>query len=88
MTSVTRWTVEVFVGEDDRRTYAEAALRDDIGNRLLGRGHATRHPADLGVPEIGDEIAVARALIDLGQRLLKTAAGDLQTVTQERVVSY
>jgi hypothetical protein len=36
------------------------------------------------VPEIGDELAVARALSDLGHRLLVTTAGDIQQVTGER----
>jgi hypothetical protein len=34
------------------------------------------------VPEIGDEIAVARALSDLGHRLLDAAAGDLEQVNR------
>jgi hypothetical protein len=83
--STSRWTVEVFVGEEDRQTYAEAALRDDIGNRLRGVGRATRSPADPDVPEIGDEIAVGRALVDLGNRLLRTAAADIEAVTREHV---
>ena len=40
MGGLRRWTVEVYVGEDDGRTYAEAALRDDIGNHVLGQGGA------------------------------------------------
>jgi hypothetical protein len=85
MTTLRRWTVEIFVGEEDGRTYAEAALRDDIGNHVLGTGRATLNPADPDVPEIGDEIAVARALTDLGHRLLHTAASDIQAVTHEQV---
>ena len=41
--------------------------------------------ADPDVPEIGDEIAVARPLVDLGHRLLTTAAADLRAVTHETV---
>ncbi|MGE5829641.1 MAG: DUF1876 domain-containing protein [Micromonosporaceae bacterium] len=85
MRSLRRWTVEVYVGEDDGRTYAEAALRDDIGNQILGTGRAILNPADPDVPAIGDEIAVARALTDLGHQLLHTAAVDLQAVTHEPV---
>ena len=85
MTTLRRWTVEIFVGEEGGRTYAEAALRDDIGNHVLGTGRATLNPADPDVPEIGDEIAVARALTDLGHRLLHTAASDIQAVTHEQV---
>jgi hypothetical protein len=85
MRSVRRWMVEVFIGEQDGETYAEASLNDDIGNDVVGRGRARRNPTDPDVPEIGDEIAVARALNDLGRRLLVTAAGDIRTVTHERV---
>lgn len=85
MRTTRRWTVEVLVGEDDGRTYAEAHLDDDIGNHLHGTGRADLHPTDPDVPEIGDEIAVARSLADLGRRLLNTAAGDLETVTGTRV---
>jgi hypothetical protein len=82
---VRRWTVEILVGEEDGRTYAEASLHDDIGNHVLGTGRATLNPADPDVPAIGDEIAVGRALNDLGRRLLKTAAGDIEAVTHENV---
>lgn len=86
MKGLRRWTVDVFVGEDDGITYAEAALQDDIGNQILGTGRARLNPVDPDVPEIGDEIAVARALIDLGHHLLNTASVDLATITHEPVV--
>lgn len=85
MRGLRRWTVDVFVGEDDGITYAEAALQDDIGNQILGTGRARLNPVDPDVPEIGDEIAVARALVDLGHRLLTTASVDLTNVTHEPV---
>ena len=83
MKSLSRWTVDVFVGEDDGRTYAEAALHDTIGNDVLGTGRARLNPDDADIPEIGDEIAVARALMDLGRRLLGIAAADIEAVTHE-----
>jgi hypothetical protein len=85
MKDIRRWSVDVLVGEDDGRTYAEARLLDDIGNNLLGKGRAALNPADRDIPEIGDEIAVARALTDLGHRLLVTAARDIRAVTREPV---
>jgi hypothetical protein len=85
MRTLSRWTVEVFVGEDDGRTYAEAALHDDIGNHVLGTGRARVSPGDADVPQIGDEIAVARALLDLGHRLLGIASTDIESITHERV---
>lgn len=85
MKTLRRWTIDVCVGEADGRTYAEAALHDDIGNHVLGTGRARLNPADPDVPDIGDEIAVARAIIDLGHRLLDTAAGEIESVTHEHV---
>ena len=43
MKDLRRWTVEIYVGEDGGRTYAEAALHDDIGNQVLGTGRAVTH---------------------------------------------
>lgn len=86
MSSMKRWNVEIFVGEDEGRTYAEARmLDDDIGDRLIGVGRAKLNPEDTDVPEIGDELAVARALSDLGHRMLVTAAGDIQRATGQNV---
>jgi hypothetical protein len=85
MTAMKRWRVEVFVGEQDGRTYAEARLHTGLGDDLLGVGRAQLSPDDLDVPEIGDEIAVARALTDLGHRLLITAAHDIEQVTARPV---
>jgi hypothetical protein len=51
----------------------------------LGVGRAWLSPADHDVPEIGDEVAVARALSELSRRLLDTAAGDIEAVTLQDV---
>lgn len=81
MKAAKRWSVEIFLGEDEGRTYAEARLHTEIGDSLVGTGRAQLNPHDYDVPEIGDELAVARALTDLGHRLLVTAAGDISQVT-------
>jgi hypothetical protein len=85
MRAVRKWNVQIFVGEHDGRTYAEAALCDDIGNRTRGTGHAQRAPEDRDVPEIGDEIAVARALNDLSRRLLAIAEDDVAAITHHSI---
>lgn len=85
MSTSKRWTVEVLVDEEAGRTYAEACLQSGADTRLVGVGRAKLHPADRDIPEIGDELAAARALCDLGQRLLLAAAGDIQAVTHEPV---
>jgi hypothetical protein len=83
MRATRSWRVTVFVGEDEGRTYAEAELYDDIGNHLRGTGKTQLHPGDADVPEIGDEVAAGRALVDLGRRLLATAEQDIESVTHE-----
>jgi hypothetical protein len=86
MPAMKRWTVDVFIGEDDLGdTYAEARLRTDLPSTLTGVGNARLYPGDVDVPEIGDELAAARALSDLGHRLLVTTAGDIQAVTHQDV---
>jgi hypothetical protein len=85
MIAMKRWRVEVFVGELDGHTYAEARLHTELGDNMLGVGRARLNPSDYDIPEIGDEIAVARALTDLGHRLLITAAQDVEQVTNEPV---
>jgi hypothetical protein len=53
---------------------------------LTDIGLARLNPADDNVPEIGDELAVARALADLINRLLTSAAADIGEDTHERDV--
>lgn len=83
MTHTRTWTVAIVIDEhdDERLTHAEARLRTSDATDLRGRGHARRNPADREVPEIGDELAAARALSDLAHQLLDAAAGDIEQVT-------
>jgi hypothetical protein len=85
MSTVKRWTVDVLVNDDEGRTYAEACLRSGEDTRLVGVGRAKLNPSDRDIPEIGDELAAARALCDLGQRLLVAASNDIRAVTHEPV---
>jgi hypothetical protein len=77
------WTVEVNITEDEeaRRTHAVAILHTDAREPLRGDGAARRHSADTEVPEIGDELATARALADLAYKLLDVTAGDIEQFT-------
>jgi Rv2632c-like len=45
---------------------------------------ARRHPADPDVPEIGDELAVGRAFIELGERLVHAASEDIAALGRAR----
>ena len=83
MTSMKRWNVEIFIDEQQEEglTHAEARLHTNDDTHLHGHGHAKRNPSDRSVPEIGDELAVARALSDLAHRLLQAAAEDIEEFT-------
>lgn len=78
------WSVEVSLHEDDSRTRAEAHL---VGSEhdLSGRGVARRNPRDNDIPEIGDELAAARALSELAHELLHSAAEDIEKSTSHPV---
>ena len=76
------WRIDVFIDEHDGRTHARVQLTTG-DNVLTGTGIARRRGADRDVPEIGDELAVARALGDLAHQLLEATAADLEQVTHE-----
>ena len=78
-----RWTVEIHIDEHEGRTRALARLHNQDETGLVGLGLARLNPADRDVPEIGDELAVARALSDLGHQLLDAAAGDIEQITRQ-----
>lgn len=82
MTAVKQWKVEIFIGESDTQTHAEARLMPADEVTLTGTGAARLNPIDQNIPEIGDELAVARALSDLANKLLHAAADDIEAVTQ------
>ncbi|MEV5535765.1 DUF1876 domain-containing protein [Saccharopolyspora shandongensis] len=83
MTSTQRWTVDIDLYEDADHTHAEARLHTRDATDLRGKGKARRNPEDRNVPEIGDELAAARALYDLAHRLLKSAEIDVEQMTGE-----
>ncbi|MEE1786693.1 DUF1876 family protein [Streptomyces sp. SP17BM10] len=70
-----RWTLRLDIFEEGDDTKVHAVL--DTGDNVL-ESHTTarRSPHDPPVPEIGDEYAAARALIDLGHRLLRAGLSD------------
>ena len=83
MTETKRWNVEIAIDEHGGRTHAVARLRATGTADLRGLGDARCNPADINVPQIGDELATSRALADLAHRLLDTAAADIESVTHE-----
>ena len=79
------WTIEVSIDEHRKRTRARARLRWR-GRQLTGLGIARVNPSDCNIPEIGDELAVARALSNLADELFAATAYDIHTATHEPVV--
>jgi hypothetical protein len=78
---VVEWNVVVYLDEHDRQTQARAQLTTK-DRELAGYGAARCHPFDFDVPEIGDELAAARALSDLAHQLFDAAVGDIGDATQ------
>src|SRR5258706_14238769 len=48
-----RWTVDVFIGEDNGRTFAEARLRPDDDTNLSSTRLARLKPDDKDIPGLG-----------------------------------
>ncbi|MEV7179030.1 dsRBD fold-containing protein [Kitasatospora sp. NPDC093679] len=70
-----RWTLHLDLFEEGDLTWVHAVL-DTGGRRLESRTDAHRNPHDPPVPEIGDEYAAGRALVDLGHQLLRAGTAD------------
>jgi Domain of unknown function (DUF1876) len=79
------WSVEIDLGEHDGETHAVARLHTADRTSLSGTGSARLNPADPDVPEIGDELAAARALSQLAHALLEAAADDIAAILHKPV---
>lgn len=75
------WQVRVSIFESGDDTSATVVLLSDAPAHLTGRGES--HRKDTSIPEIGDEVAVARALRHLADQLLAAAAQDIAAVDGE-----
>lgn len=61
-------TINLRVEEDSSHCVASASMPTSMGT-FTGSGEARRNPADPMVPMIGEELAIARSLADLGAKL-------------------
>ncbi len=81
--------IQLFTAEeassDEPITTAHAVLTTPAGGTLDGYGRARRNPDDRDVPEIGEELAAARALRDLADRLLRATSDDLGAIEHHKV---
>ena len=89
MTHTWNITVHLFDADDIMRdgtiTTARAVLATQSGTLLVGHGRARPNPQDLAVPEIGDELATARALRDLADQLLRATSDDIAEIEHHPV---
>jgi hypothetical protein len=79
------WWIEVLLGEINGVSTASARLHTNDPTNLVATGTARLSPHDRDVPEIGFELATARALTQLAHRLLESAADDISGLTREPV---
>jgi hypothetical protein len=74
------WNISIRFSEDDERTTAVATLA--AGDRkLTARGSARRNPVDPNLPQVGEDLATARALSRLSHELISDAVTRLEEVT-------
>ncbi|GIH96332.1 dsRBD fold-containing protein [Planobispora siamensis] len=83
-----QWSVKIYINESGDDTTARAVLLTRDGTHLSGTGHARRNPADFPVPEIGDELAAARALADLAEKLRVVTSRDIARFAEPPVPSW
>ncbi len=68
----THWNLTLEIREDEDHCEVTAHLA--AGDRsLTGTGRSRRNPTDPAVPQVGEELATARALHDLSQHLVDDA---------------
>lgn len=75
------WTVQVRIEEKGDDTTATAVLSVAGPGSLDAIGSTHRNPSDPPSATIGDEVAVARALRTLADRLLETASSEISVAT-------
>ncbi|MER7732638.1 DUF1876 domain-containing protein [Streptomyces erythrochromogenes] len=81
MATLVGWHVELEFTEEGHRTSAAALVRLGDGSEIKARGYALRHPSDPEQMRVGEEIAGARALMDLAQQMLQKAHSEIDEAT-------
>lgn len=64
--------IKLHLSEDDTTTIVHTML-DLRGEHFEATGRARRNPADPPAPEVGEELALARALQEVAAQLLEAA---------------
>jgi hypothetical protein len=78
-------TLNIHLVEKEAETTADVMLTTGSGAALTAHGLSRRNPRDPDVPEIGDEIAMARALSEMAHKLLDVAAGEISKAEHRKV---
>ncbi|MFE5855420.1 MULTISPECIES: DUF1876 domain-containing protein [unclassified Streptomyces] len=73
MQTLVGWHIELEFQEEHDRTRAAAMVRLADGTEFRSHGLAQRHPSDPEQLRVGEEIAGARALMELASQLLQKA---------------
>jgi len=73
-----RWKLTFETREDEN--HCDMVVHLDAGDRsLTGQGQSRRNPVDPSVPQVGEELAAARALHDLANHLTEDAWQTIET---------
>lgn len=73
-----RWNLRFDVREDE--DHCDMVVHLDAGDRSFeGHGRSKRNPADPSVPQVGEELAAARALHDLANHLAEDAWREIES---------
>ncbi|MFF7991455.1 universal stress protein [Kitasatospora xanthocidica] len=76
------WQLSLHVVEEGDTTRVHAVLDAD-GEVLHSDARSRRNPRDTPAPQVGDEFAVGRALVDLGHQLLRAGVHGATRPTEE-----
>ncbi|MFD5147968.1 DUF1876 domain-containing protein [Streptomyces sp. NPDC058401] len=81
MSTLVGWHVELEFAEEGDRTSAAALVRLGDGSEIRAHGYAMRHPSDPEQLRVGEEIAGARALMDIASQMLQKAHTEIDAAT-------
>lgn len=79
---IAEWQISLTIYEHGDDSCLARVVLDTGANTLTAEGLARRNPKDTPIPEIGDELAAGRALVEMGTRLLMAASDDIAAATR------
>jgi hypothetical protein len=77
------WTLTLDITEEGMDSTAVDATLDTGNKTLVSHTSAHRNPNDPPAPDIGDEYAAGRALLDLGKQLLRAGTDEAAANAQD-----